>query len=198
MSQNNILERVVIHANKTFIHQGETRTDAFMIQDGEVASFVVEKGNKVEIDRYKSGTIIAEMNLLTEEVSKLNFEATVNTTLVKITRQDFEKKLKKHDAVILNVITHLIEKLKKQEHNWAQHILQAKQNDFKAMEIVDHLLRDMEIQRKRKYEEVLLPHFNIMVKALEEIKRDERHEKQKTNLDNTIERVKSDADEEKE
>ncbi len=198
MSQNNILERVVIHANKTFIHQGETRTDAFMIQDGEVASFVVEKGNKVEIDRYKSGTIIAEMNLLTEEVSKLNFEATVNTTLVKITRQDFEKKLKKHDAVILNVITHLIEKLKKQEQNWVQHILQAKQNDFKAMEIVDYLLRDMEIQRKRKYEEVLLPHFNIMWKALEEIKRDERHGKQKANLDNTIERVKSDADEEKE
>lgn len=190
MAEGQILERVVVHAGKTFLRAGEARTDSFIIQEGEIVAFVVEKGERVEIERYGPGHIIAETNLLLDEQSRLNYEASINTTVVKITRQDFEKKIKKLDSTIFNVITHLVKKLRDQEKKWLDQAVQAKHNDFKAMEIVEHLLRDMSKERRNKYQEILLPHFNIMVKALEDLKREERTARQKKALDEKLAELK--------
>ncbi|MGH1456414.1 MAG: cyclic nucleotide-binding domain-containing protein [Alphaproteobacteria bacterium] len=192
MADNIILERVAIHAGKTFIHAGEKNTDSFIVQEGEVCSFIIENGKKLIIDTFSSGSIIAETNLLINESEVLNYEAIKNSTVVKITRQDFEIKMKKLDSSLFNVITHLVQKLKVYEMRWTEKTIQAKQNDMKAMEIVDYLLRDMSTDRRTRYQEILLPHFNIMVKALDELKQEERDSKQKKALENSIAKSKED------
>lgn len=195
MSKNNVLERIVVHKDKTFLHGGDKRTDAYIVQDGVIASYVVENGHKMEISRYSAGSIIAETNLLMDEPCTYNYEAITKATLVKITRQDFEKKLVRYDTTVIKVIKHLLQKLEDQEKRWMNFMAKAKQNDIKAMEIVSHLLRDVKAEKKGKYEEILLPQFNIMVKALEDIRREERHARQRKSLDDTITKAKSNSEE---
>ena len=186
---NTILERIAIHSGKTFIYAKENNTNSYIIQEGEVQSYIIENGIKLIIDCYTSGSIIAEKNLLLDEREDVNYETTKDSTVIKITRQDFEKKIKKLDSTLMNIILHLIRKLKDQENRWVEHITQSKKNDMKAMEIVGYLLRDMTNERKTRYEEILLPHFNIMVKALEELKGEERKTKQKQDLEDSVTRA---------
>ncbi len=194
MADNVILERVAIHAGKTFIHAGEKNTDSFIIQEGKVCSFIIENGKKLVIDTYSSGSIIAEANLLINEPEALNYEAMIDSTVVKVTRQDFEKKMKKLDSSLFNVISHLVQKLKAYETRWTDKVVKGKQNDMKAMEIVDYLLRDMTSDRRQKYQEILLPHFNIMVKALDELKKEEKDSRKKKALEKSIAKAKEDKE----
>lgn len=191
MSDTKILEREVVHAGQTFIRAGENKTDSFIIQEGEVISFISEKGTRIEVNRYTPGMIIAESNLLLNEPSSLNYEAAVTTTMVRIARQDFEKKMKKVDSSLYNVVTHLVKKLKDQESRWKEQVIKGKHNDFKALQIVDHLLRDMDNTRRQRYQDVLLPHFNVMVKSLEDLKNEERTTRQKQALEERVAALKN-------
>ncbi len=190
MGDTKILEREVVHAGQTFIRAGENKTDSFIVQEGEVISFISESGARIEVDRYTAGMIIAESNLLLNEPSPLNYEAAVTTTMVRITRQDFEKKMKKVDFSLYNIVVHLVKKLKDQEARWKEQTVKGKHNDFKALQIVDHLLRDMDNTRKKRYQDVLLPHFNVMVKSLEELKNEERTTRQKQALEERVAALK--------
>lgn len=192
MAENTILERIAVHSGQIFIRSGESNTDSYIIQDGEVQAFITENGHKIVIDHFKAGSIIAEKNLLFDSTETLSYEALTDSTVIKVTRQDFEKKIHKLDSTLSNVISHLVNKLRFYEERWTENTLQARKNDLKAMEIVDYLLRDMSDERKLKYEEILLPHFNIMVKALDELKQEERKAKQDKDLQDSITRAKSD------
>ncbi len=185
-----VMERAVFHAGKTFVLEGETRSDAYVIQEGEVLAYVTDKNQKIEVEHYGPGTIIAEFNLVYDEQSSVSYEALTNTTVIKIARQDFEKKMKKLDAMVFSFIMNLVEKLKEQERKIVQNALETKRVDMKALEIVEYLLRDMSGDRRNKYEDILLPHFNVMVKALEDLKTGERKERQKKDLDAKVEELK--------
>ena len=197
MSEN-ILERVVLHAGKAFMLAGESHTDSYIIQKGEVLAFTTQNGKKVEVGRYGPDSIIAESCLLLDSKLNVSYQALVDTTAVKVTRQDFEKKLTKLDKTLLNIVMMLVKKLKAHEEQDIEKALSAKLVDDKAKEIVDHLLRDMADDRKSRYEPILLPHFNIMVKALEDLRTKERHEKQRAELDKKVESMKYSAEEESE
>lgn len=168
-----IMERFVFHAGKTFLEAGQAGADAYIIQSGEAHAYVYSnKGEKIEVSKHVSGDIVGELNLISNEMGTVNYEAITDVTAVRIVRQDFEKKLKRADQTLYDIITKLVQKLKDQEKRWALHVLDGKHVDYKALEIVDHLLRNVKGDRKPKYEEVLLPHFNIMVRALEDLKKE--------------------------
>lgn len=185
-----VLERQVFHAGTTFIKESEVHSNAYIIQKGDVIAYVTDEGgSKVISGRYGVGTIIGENNLLIDEPSHLSFEAVVDTTVITVVRQDFEKQLQKVDSTLLQIINKMVSKLRSLERQNALDALEAKKNDDKAVEIVDFLLRDMSGERKTRYEDILLPHFNLMCKALNDLKKEERHIKQKEALEDKVTQI---------
>src|SRR5690606_5508372 len=67
---------------------------------GKIAAFVMRDGERVEVARHGPGTIIGEVCLALDDPIQMSFEALVDTTVVTITRQDFEKKLTRVDQTI--------------------------------------------------------------------------------------------------
>lgn len=191
-NKEHVLEREVVHAGKIFLSARENNTNAYIIQDGQVLGFIFEDDKKIPVGKYTAGTIIGETNLLLDAKIQVNFEAITDVTLVKIVRQDFEKKLTKIDKTLLHIIRTMMKKLHMHEKSAVQKALDDSDIEDQAQEIVNHLLRDMQYERKKRYENVLLPHFNIMIKALESLKKQERHEKQKQVLEQKIEKAKAD------
>lgn len=194
MSDKTILERAVFHAGKRIIIQGETNSDSYIIQQGEIAVKIIENNNTLELKRYYSGDLIAENNLLFDDPSAVTLEAVKDTTVIKITRQDFEKKLSRVDSTLFMVVSHLIKKMHAMNEQMIANDLEAKRMDAKAMEIVDHLLRDMDGSKRKKYEDILMPHFNVMVKAIETIRKEERRAKQKEKLDQKLKEIQDSED----
>ena len=190
-----VLERVVFHAGRIFIQAGETHTDAFIIQSGEVIAYVLENGEKIEISRHGKNAVLAESNLLIDGKSDVFYESLSDTTAIKITRQDFEKKLSRLDQGVYRIIQTLLQKMKRQEMEDIDRALKAKRIDVKTREIVDYLLRDMTDERKTRYEDILLPHFNIMIKSIDDLRIQEKYAIQRENLEKKISELKNDREE---
>jgi len=176
---DDIFERVVFHKEKTFLKENTESTDAFIVQSGTVTSYVVKNNYRIDVGTYEVGDIIAESNLLLDEKLALNYEAATKVTLVKINRHDFQKKMGRIEPQISKVIKHMADKLMHLQLDKINNALNECETDNQAREIVDHLLRDMDDDRKTRYEDILLPHFNVMVKALDELKREDRYKRQK-------------------
>ena len=174
MNTNNILERQVFHAGRLLISDDETKPEAYIIQSGEVRSYTVNGDQKLELERFGEGDVIGEANLVSDYSHFINYEAVTSTTVVKVNRQDFERKMKKHDPLVMNILKNMVNRIKSHDKKWTDHVVQSQQNDIKATKIVDHLLQGMEEERRDKYRQIILPQFNIMIKALEDLKKEER------------------------
>ncbi|GEM_PF-4292456 len=176
---SDVFERVVYHKGQTFLHENTDSTDSYIVQSGTVRSYIIRNNRRINLSDFKSGDIIAEGNLFLDEKLAFNYEAYDDVTLIRITRHDFQKKMSRMDPQLSKVVTHLADKLSNLQQDKVENMLRERETDMQAREIVDHLLRDMDEARKEKYEDVLLPHFNVMVKALDEIRKEERHKRQK-------------------
>ncbi len=90
---DNVLERKVIHTGKVFIKAGEEHARAYLVQSGLIQGFVMEGEDKIVVADYEPGRIIGEVCLMVDEPMTMSYEAVVDTTVVTITRQDFQKKI---------------------------------------------------------------------------------------------------------
>ncbi len=197
-----ILERKVFHKGQVFIKAGRENNRAYVIQKGAVRAFITdideEEGNpdsenddtgqkedeekevqKLEVAHYGPGTIIGEVCLMLDQPINMSFEALTDTTVVTITRQDFEKKLRKADKTIKNILDHAMNKLSAQDE---EAILKARKKgeiDEDAYKIVRGMTANLPLDKQRLYEKGLLPHVNSLIKTIKELKEKERHEKQK-------------------
>ena len=186
-----VLERKLFQAGNIFLTTANNMDhSAFMVHSGEVLGFMHGNGKEIEVAQYGPGSLIAETNLLIDEPLTINYKAITDTTVIVLSRHDFEKKLKKVDSTVQNVIRILINKVSQLENKAADIAEKETQFDEQAYSIVSHLLRNMDGERYQKYSEILLPQFNVMCKALEEIKRDERHVRQKKHYDERLQEIK--------
>lgn len=187
-----VLERKSFSAGSIILRENDTNKEhAYIIQSGEVKSFITDKSKLVQVGRYGPGEIIAETCLVSDTDIKMNYQALSDVNVVVIQRHDFEKKMSRLHQTIQKVFGALVQKIEALEKENSNNALEESRNDEKAIEIVEHLLRDMsDEERKNKYEEVLLPHFNVMCRALEVLKKEDRHKKQKEDLDKKVSELK--------
>ena len=193
---SSILERKTVKSGDILMQPGETHYKAYKIQSGELRSFVHDGPDKVEIERLGPGSIVGHTNLLDENENVLSYEATVDTTLIILDQNDFRRMLSQSDDLIKTAMNALLQKVYDMEIEKIGMITDEKQVDDKAYEIVSHLLRDMAGERRDRYEDILLPHFNIMCRALEDLKKEERHKKQREHLQETLEDIHKDGEDE--
>ncbi len=180
---SDVLERSVLHPGKTFIKAGEECGRAYVVQKGMIRAFTLdgeegEEQNKIEVATYGPGSIIGEIGLVLDEVMSLSFEAVETTTVVTITRQDFEKKLQKSDPTVKTILSHLMNKLKGQDTEAAEKAQKRAQIDDQAYDMVRALTVGLDPEKQREYEDAILPHMNGVIRVIKELKAKERHEKQ--------------------
>lgn len=193
-----ILERKSINAGDILMQPGETHYKAYKVQSGELRAFIIDGSDKLEIDLLGPGAIVGHTNLLDENENMLSYEATIDTTLIILDQNDFRRALSQCDELIKTTMNGLLQKVYDMEIEKIGMIRDEKQIDDKAYEIVSHLLRDMAGERRDRYEDILLPHFNIMCRALEDLKKEERHKKQREHLQGTLEDINHNEDEKEE
>lgn len=167
-----VLERRVLQPGKAFIKAGEENSRAYVVQSGEVIAYTEDGNRKVEIDRYGPGTIIGESALLVDEEAKVSYEAVTNTTVVTITRQDFQKRLSRTDKSIRTILDHAVKKINYYENIEMIKALERAEIDDTALQLVRGLLSGLSEDKKTQYEHALLPHLNGLIKEIKNLKKD--------------------------
>ncbi len=171
---SDVLERCCLPAGKVFIKEGEENSRAYMIQVGEVSAFIMDGDRKVEIERLEPGAIIGERFLVADEVATISYEAIVPTTVVIITRQEFQKLLTKVDKNIKTVFDYAIEKIRYYERLLTKKAVKKTQIDEKAYSLVQNFLIGIPDNKKKQYEDAILPHVNNIIKAIKDIKENDK------------------------
>ncbi len=164
------MERTVLHAGKVFIKEGEEHSRAYIIQTGEVRSFRTENGARLILETYGPNTIIGEANLFEDRIADKSYEAVQNTTVINITRHEFEKILQKTDSMIQTVFQKMASKL--QSLKAEKELTQLKELEIEegAFHFVRDVIKDVSEDQRRKYELAILPHVNALVKSVKRLK----------------------------
>ena len=182
-----VLERSVIHKGKVFIKAGEENIRAYVLQSGKVCSFVTnDEGEHVEVERHGPGIIIGEMSLIQDETPTVSYKALTDSTVITITRQDFEKKMHRIDSTVKKIFKYLVHKLDFIESEAVKGIEKEDKVDERAYKILQSMTSKMAPEKQKLYEEKLMAHINGLVKGLDELQSQGRHEQQQKDLEQKI------------
>jgi hypothetical protein len=173
-----VLERKVIHAGKPFIKAGEEHARAYMIQNGEIIAFVMDNDIKVQVAQYGPGQIIGETCLMVDEPMTMNYEAVVDTTVITITRQDFQKKISRLDKNIATILSYVMNKLNYQDVDSIGKARDKAQIDPDAYKMLTVLTAGLPDEKKFAYEKAILPHANAMIKEIKALKKKDKADKE--------------------
>lgn len=171
---SNILERKVIYAGKPFIKAGEEHARAYIVQQGLIRSYIEENGVKVTVQDYGPGRLIGEICLMSDEPMTMSYEAVENTTVITLTRQDFQKKIAKIDEGVAKVLEHIMMKLNYQYTNDLDEAKKKTVMNDEAKQLVKALTAGMPEQRKFVYETAILPHVNALLEEIKTLKEQDR------------------------
>lgn len=158
-----VLERKVIHPGKPFIKQGEEHARAYIVQNGRIRSYIMEGDDKVEVTQYGPGRIIAEICLMSDEPVTMNYEAMEDTTVVTLTRAEFQKKISKMDKNVATILEHVMNKL---NYQYAEDLGKAKSSMDRsedAMKMVNVFSIKVPEKDRLAYEKAILPHINAIL-----------------------------------
>ena len=165
-----VLERKVIHAGKVFISAGEEHARTYVVQHGLLRSFIMDGERRIDVADYAPGRIIGETCLMVDEPMTMNYEAVVDTTVITITRQDFQKKISRIDKEFTTILNHVMNKLNYQDLSAIDTAVKRAEIDPDAYKMMQAFLHGLSEDKKFQYEKAILPHVNAMVKAIKDIK----------------------------
>lgn len=172
-----ILERKVIHSGDVFIKAGEENNRAYVIQQGKVRAFITnDDGEKIVVAEHGPGTIIGEVCLALDDPIMMSFEAVGDTTVVTVTRQDFEKKLNRADKTIKTIFSHIVKKLYNRDGKRIGKAGESAKIDEDAVTIINGLIADLPAEKKAQYEDAILPHLNGLIKEIKNLKSEKEKE----------------------
>ena len=190
-----VLERKVIHAGDVFIKAGEENIRAYVVQKGMARAFIFDGEDKVEVSRCPPGTIIGETCLMLDDPIALNYEAMMDTTVVTITRQDFEKKLMRVDGSVKTILNCVMSKLSGQDGRAIDEAKERARIDNDAYALMQGFVAGVSLDKKNMYEKALLPHVNGLIKEIKKLKSKDRHEVQAQQLKEKQEQIADDGEE---
>lgn len=170
---SSILERKVIYAGDIFIKAGQEHSRAYIVQQGLIRSFIEENDIKVYIQDFGPGRLIGEICLMSDEPMTISYEAVENTTVVAMTRQDFQQKLAKLDEGIAQVLEHIMMKLNYQYASELEEAQKKATMDDETKKLVSLLTVNMPEERRFAYEKAILPHVNALMGEMKRLKEED-------------------------
>lgn len=169
-----VLERSVIREGKVFIKIGEESIRAYVIQNGLIRAFIMDGEEKITVATFGPGTIIGEMGLVVDMPMGMNYEAVETTTVVTVTRQDFQKRLARADKTIKTVLDYAMKKIEDYEKLEVAKALKRSEVDDMALKLVQSLVTGMPEDKKKEYERAILPHINGLMKEIKTLKEENK------------------------
>lgn len=109
MTVSEILERRTLRDGDTIFRQGEQGSSAFIVQSGEVAISVNDGNDEKVLATIGQGGVFGEMALIDDKPRMATARAKGAVTVVTITKNMFDQKLKKTDPFIRALLRILVE-----------------------------------------------------------------------------------------
>lgn len=163
-------DRKSIPAGKVFVREGDPGYEAYLIQAGAVRVFTEKNGEKITLAEVGPGDIIGEVALIMDEPRSASMEALEATTVVVITRDNFNKIMSKTDQTIQSVLKLLTNRINKQNnHTIVTHQENAKIDPDSRM-ITESFARSMTPERKAQFVAEVGPHMSNLIKSLKRFK----------------------------
>ena len=105
MSNDRVLERKTFSVGAKVFKEGDAGDRAYILQDGEIEIIKTsEDGRETILGTIGKGAFFGEMALLDNSPRMATARTTVPSTLIVITRQDFEAKMAKADQFLRGLI----------------------------------------------------------------------------------------------
>ena len=161
-----IYDRLAFPKGKVIIHEGDTQTQAYLIQSGRVGVFTEADGRKVELAVLEAGEIVGETALISDGIRSASVEALEDCMLILISRAEFEERLANSDRAIRAVVQMLSKRVSESNSSIATKIAALKNLENAAAEVYEETKAEVpDINDER-----LLPKLKSLLKAIEEFK----------------------------
>lgn len=171
VTEDIVYDRKIFPAGKVFIKEGEEAYHAYLVQSGTVRVYKTkEDGDEIEITELGAGAILGESALILDEPRNASAQAVSSTTVIVISRDDFERKMQKVDETIQKVLKLMSMKLGSLNKDAMKRHEDAHKRDFEAEAIVDSFCRKMSPERQEKFKEEITPHMTGLIRALKNFK----------------------------
>lgn len=105
------VELITVESRKVMCREGDKGDAFYLIRDGEADVYRIIDGNKKPIAILKEGQFFGEMSLLLNESRNATVEVVENTSLVKLSTEDFHEIMKK-DEKMMNELLRVAEERK--------------------------------------------------------------------------------------
>lgn len=167
MSKGSIIyDRVAFPKGKVIIHEGGKQAEAYLIQSGRLGVYIERAGKKMELAVLEPGQIVGEMALITDEARSASVEALEDTTLIRISRAEFEERLGNSDRAIQAVVKMLSSRVAESNTSMAEKIAALEHLNVAAREVYE----ETEAEVPDINDERLLPKLKDLLQAIEEFK----------------------------
>lgn len=104
------LETFIFPEGRTIIEQGDQAREAFMIERGKVRVYITKNGKEVDLAELGEDQIFGETALFTGSEYGASVEAIEETTVVKITPEILDIKIRLCDPMIRALIRMMMER----------------------------------------------------------------------------------------
>lgn len=151
---------------KVIIHEGGAQAEAYLIQSGRLGVYIEREGKKMELAVLGPGEIVGEMSLITDQTRSASVEALEDSTLILISRPEFEERLANSDRAIRAVVQMLSRRMAEANVSMAQKIASLEQLNQAAREVYE----ETESEVPNINDERLLPKLKELLHAIEEFK----------------------------
>ena len=112
-----VLDRVVVEKGTNIFREGDGGMRAYVVQSGAVEIWRDIDGERVVYATIGEGGIFGEMALIDSKPRMAAARAAVGTTIICVTRQMFEEKLRKSDPFIRGLLNILADDIRSISNN---------------------------------------------------------------------------------
>ena len=105
---DNLIERRTYQQGDCIFSEGDQGTTAFGVQSGEIEIFTSKDGKEIVLGTFKKNAIFGEMGLIVGEPRMASARCTKNSTIIVISKGEFDNRLEKVDPFVRGLIKLMI------------------------------------------------------------------------------------------
>jgi len=113
MASQNVLQRQTYQRGDKIFKEGDEGNLAYVVQEGDVEIVKVVDGNELILGTVGKGGIFGEMALIDSKPRMAAARAASGVTIICVTRQMFEEKLRKSDPFIRGLLNILADNIRR-------------------------------------------------------------------------------------
>lgn len=170
-NNSQVHERVSFSAGKEVFIQGDRGNCAFLIQSGSVKIYMEDEDRRrIDLAEIGPGEIFGEMSLIFDGPRNATAEVVKEASLIVITRQLLQDKLKRSDPTIRALLPMLVERIKKSNESMLRQQSSLTELSDLAETIYQNIQAGLGPQQKQGLTNMVLPPLKEFLTAIKEFR----------------------------